>query len=395
MGKYNFDKIIERRGTSSLKYDFGPERMGRDDLMPLWVADMDFALPDEILDVIRERVDHGIFGYTDPDAAYFEAVKGWFGRHYGWRPENEWITVTPGVVYAIAVAVRAFTKPGDSVIIQEPVYYPFRETIEMNGRRCISSDLVLRSGRYEIDFEDFERKIADNDVKAFILCSPHNPAGRVWSREELQRLCGICIAHNVIVIDDEIHCDFIYPGHEFVPLASLGEKYLNNAVVATSPSKTFNIAGLQVANTIIADEKLRRTFRFENAAGGYSQGNAVGMTACRAVYESGDQWLSELIDYLAENVDLVRKFVRERLPGITLIEPEGTYLLWLDCSGAAEDYEDLRHLVVDEARLWLDDGIIFGKKTEMFERINIACPRKILVTALSRLEDAVEARAAG
>ena len=392
MGKYNFDKIIDRHGTSSLKYDFQKERQGREDLLPLWVADMDFALPDEVLEDIHKRVDHGIFGYTDPKDDYFDALKGWYKRRQNLDIAKESVTVTPGIVYAIAVAVRAYTDEGDSVIIQEPVYYPFRETIELNKRKAVNNQLVYNKdkNKYEIDFVDFEKKITDNKVKLFLLCSPHNPVGRVWTKEELTKLTDICIKHDVIIFADEIHSDFIYEGYEHTPLLSLGKEVTDRTVMGVSPSKTFNIAGLQVANVIIPNEELRRKFRYQNDAAGYSQGSLLGMTALISCYNKGEQWFDELKEYLAGNIDYIRSFLKENLPEVTLIEPEGTYLIWLDFSAVTEDYRQLKKIIVEDAKLWLDPGIIFGRQTALFERINVACPRAILELAMNRILAAVK-----
>lgn len=393
VARYDFDRVVERRGTGSLKYDWGMQRVGRDDLLPLWVADMDFPLPDEILDDIKRRVDHGIFGYTEPADGYYDAMEAWFARHYGWRPEREWNTVTPGVVYALAVSVQAFTEPGDAVLVQEPVYYPFRETIELNGRRCVSSDLVERDGRYEVDFDDFERMVAESGARLFLLCSPHNPVGRVWTRDELERMARICERHGVQVVADEIHCDFIRPGVTFTPYALLSPELASRAVYCTSASKTFNTAALQTANIIIPDPGVRAAFRRQNAADGYSQANALGLAATEACWRRGEEWHEQLLAYLWGNLDCLRRFLREQLPQVRLVEPEGTYLMWMDFSRAARDYDDLHRLVQDEARLWLDEGVIFGKKNEMFERINIACPRSTLERALRQLKDALDRRA--
>lgn len=390
MGRYDFDRIIERKGTSCLKYDFAKARLGRDDLLPMWVADMDFALPEEILSPIKERVDHGIFGYTEPDDEYYEVLEKWFSDHYGWEIKRSWNTVTPGVVYALAVAVKAFTNEGDAVLIQKSVYYPFQEVIEDNDRKCVSNDLKEVNGRYEIDFEDLETKIVSENVKLFILCSPHNPVGRVWSEEELKKMGDICLRHGVIVAADEIHCDFILTERDFTSYARLGEKYTSSAIICTSPSKTFNMAGLQVANIIIPDEKLRRVFRKANAASGYSQGNILGLTAAKAAYNNGGEWLKELLEYLKGNIDYFRGFLKENIPEARLIEPEGTYLLWVDFSQLVQDPVVLKKLIRDEAKLWLDDGDIFGKKTALFERFNIACPRSTVEEALHRLKSAVD-----
>ena len=390
MGKYNFDEIIDRRGTSSLKFDFGPERMGRDDLLPLWVADMDFKLPDEILDDIKERVSHGIFGYTDPKDNYKAALKNWFEKRHGFEIEDDWNTIEPGMVHSISLAIRAFTKPGDAVLIQQPVYYPFMESIVLNKRKLVNNQLIYKDGHYEIDFEDFEKKIISEDVKMFILCSPHNPVGRVWTREELQKIAVICLKRNVYVFSDEIHSDFVYSGHKHVSYITLGEKYWKKLILGTAPSKTFNIAGLQLANIIIPDEETRKIFKRENEAAGYSQGNVLAMTALISAYTKGEEWLDELILYLEGNINYLRSFLKEKLPKVKLVEPEGTYLVWLDFSEITNNPKELERLIVDEAKLWLDSGAIFGKETALFERINIACPRAVLEQALWQLCKAVD-----
>ena len=389
MGKYNFDEIHDRRNTSSIKWDFGLERMGRDDLLPLWVADMDFKLPDEVIADIVKRAEQGIFGYTDPRESYLGPVKDWYKRRHGMDVKSEEITVVPGVVYAIALAVRAYTNPGDAIIIQQPVYYPFASSITQNGRKLVNNQLVYKDGRYEIDFEDFEKKITENDVKMFIFCSPHNPAGRVWKKEEVMRLAEICKRHDVYVFSDEIHSDFIFKGHKHTSFLTLPDEYKEKLIVGTSASKTFNLAGLQVSNIFIPNEDTRKRFRKENGAAGYEQPNVLGMVATRSVYEKGEQWLDELLEYLEGNVSYVRDFLKENLPQVKLIEPEGTYLVWLDFSEVTDDYKELEKIIVDKAHLWLDAGIIFGRESALFERINIACPRQIVVQAMEQLKEAL------
>ncbi len=389
MGKYNFDEIHDRRNTSSIKWDFGLERMGRDDLLPLWVADMDFKLPDEVIADIVKRAEQGIFGYTDPRESYLGPVKDWYKRRHGIDVKSEEITVVPGVVYAIALAVRAYTNPGDAIIIQQPVYYPFASSITQNGRKLVNNQLVYKDGRYEIDFEDFEKKIKENDVKMFIFCSPHNPAGRVWKKEEVMRLAEICKRHDVYVFADEIHSDFVFKGHKHTSFLTLPDEYKEKLIVGTSASKTFNLAGLQVSNIFIPNEDTRKLFRKENGAAGYEQPNVLGMVATRSVYEKGEQWLDELIEYLEGNVSYVRDFLKENLPQVKLIEPEGTYLIWLDFSEVTNDYNELEDIIVDKAHLWLDAGIIFGRESALFERINIACPRQIVVQAMEQLKEAL------
>ena len=389
MKHYDFDVIHDRRNTNCLKWDFGLEQKGREDLLPLWVADMDFRLPEEVLREIETRVQNGIFGYTNIGEEYRETVRDWFRRRHGFTMNGNDIVITPGVVYAIAVAIRAFTKTGDAVLVQQPVYYPFMQMIKKNGRRVINNQLLYREGRYEIDFEDFEKKIREHNVKLFLLCSPHNPVGRVWTKEELMRLAEICRRYDVYVFSDEIHADFVYPGFHHTSFYSLGEAYTRKLILGTSPSKTFNMAGLQISNIIIPDPDTRLAFRQENSTTGYSLPNVMGMTATMAAYQHGEPWLEELLEYLQGNLAYLREFFREKLPQIKLVEPEGTYLVWLDFSGVSDNHKELEKILTDRAKLWLDPGIIFGRETNLFERINIACPRPILEEAMRRLEEAV------
>jgi len=386
----NFDEIIDRRNTNSLKYDFGMERKHRDDLLPLWIADMDFRLPEEIISDIQTAVAHGIFGYSESKESYFIPLHDWFQNHFNWDVKKEWLTKTPGVVYAIALAIKAFTKEGEAVIIQQPVYYPFSECINDNNRRLINNQLIYENGKYSINFEDFEQKIINEDVKLFLLCNPQNPTGRVFTKEELTRLGEICLKHNVIVLSDEIHCDFTYPGHPHTVFASISEEFANNSIICTSPSKTFNMAGMQTSNIFIPNKTIRDLFLHEFDASGYSQLTTLGLVACQSAYTNGYEWLNELKTYLKGNLDYVRTFINENLPEIKLVEPEGTYLIWLDCSELGVSYKELEKIIIDKAKLWLDGGIIFGKATSLFERINIACPRSVLVQALTNLEQAIK-----
>ena len=390
MGKYDFDAVVNRHGTSCLKYDFGMQRKGRTDLLPLWVADMDFKLPDEILADFHKRIDHGIFGYTDPDQEYYAALDGWFSRRHGYHIDPKTVTVGCGVVYGLATGVKAFTQPGDAILIQQPVYYPFREVIEDNGRKFINNQLIYKNGKYSIDFADFEEKIVANKVKVFILCNPHNPVGRVWSKEELEKMGDICLKHNVVIMDDEIHCDFVFPGHKFTSFMTLDAKYQENLVLYNSPSKTFNVAGLQPANIIIKNEKLRTMYRKANAASGYSQGNIMGMIAVKSVYTKGAAWVDELVKYITGNMEYVRAFVKKNLPKAYFVEPEGTYLIWIDFSGYGFTSTELEHVMVDEAKLWLDSGKVFGPATEQFERFNLACPRSTVEQAMKQLKAALD-----
>ncbi len=387
----NFDEVIDRKNTDCLKYDFAVRRGRPADVLPLWVADMDFRTSSRILDAITERTAHGIFGYTETGEQYFEAVSGWLMRRHKMEVRPEWLVKTPGVVFAIAMAVKAFTEEGDAVLIQQPVYYPFSEVIADNKRVVVSSDLVLSAdGKYRMDFDDIEKKVREHHVKLFLLCSPHNPVGRVWTSEELTRLGQICLDNGVIVVSDEIHADFVYDGYRHQPFAGLSRELENITVTCTSPGKTFNLAGLQVSNIFIANRGLRDRFRRQIAAAGYSQLGTLGLTACEAAYRYGEEWYQALMNYLKGNLDFLRDYLRERLPIIRMIEPEGTYLVWLDFRGLRLNLQELQELIVHRAGLWLDDGAIFGRTGEGFQRINTATSRSVLRQALERLEHAIQ-----
>ena len=386
--RFDFDEIIDRRNTCSIKYDFARERGMPEGLIPLWVADMDFRTPPEVVEALVSSSQHGIFGYTDVKPDYADTLVRWFSRRFNWTVDPAWLVKTPGVVFAVANAIRAFSKPGDAVLIQQPVYYPFAHMIELNERVTVNSPLRYENGAYGIDFDDFEQKIVQNKVRLFILCSPHNPVGRVWTIDELERMGEICLRHGVLIVSDEIHADFVYPGFRHYILANRSAALRDITITCTAPSKTFNLAGLQVSNIFIADPELRKAFRQEIARSGYSQLNTLGLCACQAAYEHGEPWLEELILYLKGNLDYARQFLSERLPRIRLVEPEGTYLLWLDFKALFETEESRQRFIVDKAGLWLDQGTMFGEDGRGFERVNIACPRSVLHQALVRLEKA-------
>ena len=389
MTKYNFDEVIDRHNPACLKYDFAIQRGRPADVLPLWVADMDFPIAREIQDALINRCQHAVFGYSESDDAYFAAVHDWYAKHFNWETKQEWLTKTPGIVFALAMAVKAFTKPGEAVLINQPVYYPFTEVIKDNKRELINSPLVLKDGNYSIDFVDLEAKIIKHDVKLMLLCSPHNPVGRVWSAEELQKIGDICLAHNVIIVSDEIHSDFVWGKNKHTVFASLGEKYAQNCMVCTAPSKTFNIAGLQVSNIFIPNEDLRNSFRHEVAAAGYSQVNTLGLVACEAAYRYGEDWLTQVKTYIEANIRFVDAYLKNNLPQIRLLAPQGTYLIWLDCSALGFTAEDREQWLWHKAKLWLDGGGIFGPEGQAFERINVACPRSTLLQALKQLKKAV------
>ena len=381
---YNFDQIIDRRKTECSKFDGAASRGKPADILPLWVADMDFPAPDCVLDALRARVSHGIFGYTEPDSSYFDALAAWFTSRFGYEFDSTWITLTPGVVYAICAAISAYTHPGDAILIQEPVYYPFRESVLLNERRLVVNELRLEGDAYVIDFSDFERQIVENDVKLFILCSPHNPGGRVWLADELREMVRICVKYDVLILSDEIHCDFVFPGHKHLCLPALLPEEQANMILLTAPSKTFNLAGLQISNVFISDSTLRRVFRREVSKSGYAQANSLGIVACRAAYLGGSDWLDALLIYLKNNMTFIDQFLKKHLPAVRLIPSQGTYLAWLDCRelGLASDVLD--HKLVHEAGLWLSRGDTFGSAGAGFTRINAACPRAVLETCMER-----------
>ena len=385
MDAYNFDEVIDRKGTNCLKYDFAGDRGYPEGVLPFWVADMDFRTAPPVIEELERRVQHGIFGYTDPGADYRAAVWNWMKTQHDWTPAVGSLTITPGVVFALGMAVQSFTAPGDAVLIQQPVYYPFSSIILGNDRQLVNSPLVLKDGHYEIDFVDFEQKITSKNVKLFLLCNPHNPAGRVYTRDELQKMATICLQHGVTIVADEIHNDFIRKGYEHTVLASLGNDIAQHVVTCTAPSKTFNLAGLQISNIFIENESMRQKFRATIDHAGYSQPNALGMFAAQAAYEKGLPWLEALRDYLEQNYQKTKAFLAQHLPKVTLIEPEGTYLLWLDFRAYGLSAKELDHLIVHEANLWLDSGHIFGKDGEGFERLNIACPWATLEQGLKQL----------
>ena len=382
---FDFDTIIERHGTSCLKYDFAAARGHRPDSLPFWVADMDFPAPPAVIEELVLRSRHGIFGYTDADSSYRETLRTWFRSRHHWEPAANSLIFTPGVVFAICAAIRALTRPGDAVLIQQPVYYPFSEAIRSNGRRLINSPLMLRGSHYEIDFADFEQKIKENDVKLFLLCSPQNPTGRVWTRDELLRLGSICRQYDVYIVADEIHHEFVCPAFQHTVFASLSAELAANTITCTAPSKSFNLAGLQLSNIFIEEPSLRRRFRKEVGAAGYSQPNALGMFACEAAYTHGGAWLDALRAYLEQNLQRTKDFLRRELPAVHLIEPEGTYLLWLDFRAYGLSDETLDRLIREEAGLWLDNGPVFGPEGQGFQRLNSACPWQTLERGLQQL----------
>ena len=386
----DFDRIIDRKNTRCLKYDFAVKRGMPEDVLPLWVADMDFETSSYIEDALTERVKEGIFGYSDVQTPYFEIIRDWMIRHHDWEPQEKWLIKTPGVVFALAMAVKAYTDPGDKVLLQQPVYYPFSEVITDNGREVVSNDLVLtEDGTYKIDFADFEQKIIANGIKLFLLCSPHNPVGRVWTKEELEKIGDICVKHGVTVVSDEIHNDFIWEGTHTV-FAGIKKEFADISVTCTSPSKTFNLASMLISNIFIPNQILRRKFCKEMDRAGISQLSVLGLVATEAAYAHGDEWYAAMKNYVRDNIAFARAYVEENLPGVRMIDTQGTYLIWLDFRQTGLTVEQLDHKIIYEAGLWLDSGKIFGKTGEGFERINVACPRAVLQEALDRIRGILE-----
>ena len=390
MVTYDFDEVIDRRNTDCLKYDFAVQRGRPKDVLPFWVADMDFSIAQEIEDALVKRCQHGIFGYSEATDGYFAALQNWYLKHFNWQVQRPWLIKTPGVVFALAMAVKAFTEPGDGVLVQQPVYYPFTEVIRDNDREVVNAPLALVNGHYEIDFADLEQKLANPKVKLMFLCSPHNPVGRVWTKEELLKVGDSCLKYNVITVSDEIHSDFVWDDNTHTPFATLGEEYQQNCIVCTAPSKTFNLAGLQVSNIFIPNQKLRRAFRKQIDAAGYSQLNTLGLVACQAAYAYGEEWLTQVKAYIRSNITFVDDYLKQNLPQIKMLPIEGTYLVWLDCSALGMTADEREQWLWHEAKLWLDGGGIFGKEGEAFERINVACPRATLLQGLEQLKAAVE-----
>ena len=383
--KYNFDQIIDRHNTDCLKYDFAKEWGYPEDVLSLWVADMDFPTATPVIEALKAQAEKGIYGYSDSKEDYFQAGSGWYERHFGWKPEKEWLVKTPGVVFALAMCVRSFTQPGDGVLIQRPVYGPFTRVVTDNGRKLVNCPLVLEQGKYRMDFAGLEKAFASGEVKLMLLCSPHNPVGRVWDEEELRRLEELALAHHVIVVSDEIHSDFVWDGKKHHVLMGLDPAYQENVVVCTAPSKTFNLAGLQCSNIFIANETLRKQFNREMAGVGYGLLNAAGLTACKAAYQYGEEWLDQLKAYIRGNIAFLEDYCAAHMPGVCVIHPEGTYLVWMDFRALGLSQKELDQRIGQSAGVWLDTGTMFGNEGEGFQRVNTACPRSILEQALERL----------
>ena len=385
--KYDFDKTIDRRATNSYKWDSAPEGV-----LPMWVADMDFRTAPAIIDALQKRVAHGIFGYTRVPDAYYDAVTSWFSRRHGWDIDREWIIYPSGVVPAVSAVIKALTVPGDKVIVQTPVYNCFFSSIRNNGCEIVSNPLRRTADTYEMDFDALERCAADPRTKVMLLCNPHNPAGRVWTPDELTRLGNICLRNGVTVVADEIHCELVYQGFKYTPFASLSDAFLHRSVTCVSPSKAFNIAGLQIANIVAFDNDLRSRIDKAININEVCDVNPFGVAATIAAYNEGEEWLNQLVDYLHGNYEAMAEFCRRELPEFPITRLEGTYLVWMDCSSLGMSSDALEHALLDDARLWLNAGTMYGAEGEGYMRWNIACPRSVMLDGLNRFLNFVRSR---
>jgi cystathionine beta-lyase len=386
---YNFDEVVNREGTNSVKYDLRKLVFRNESVIPMWVADMDFRTPDFIIDSIQKRLEHDILGYSIVPRSYHDSIIQWNLRRHKWSIKPGWISFSPGVVPALSLLIMTYTKPGDGVIIQPPVYFPFFSVIKNHSRRLITNPLKYENGFYSMDLDDLEAKI-DKSTKMLFLCSPHNPGGNVWSPEVLKRLSEICLKHHILVVSDEIHADLIYPGFRHTPTAGLSDEIAANTITCMSPSKTFNLAGLSTAYLIISNEKLREQYEKVLDLVHVGAGNIFGFTAAEAAYTFGDEWLHQLMDYLAGNLKFLREFISLRIPSIRVVAPQATYLVWLDCQRLNMNDEQLKSFMINEAGLGMNDGPQFGAEGAGFQRINIGCPRETLHQALIKLSVAIE-----
>ena len=385
---YDFDRAVDRRDTHSLKWDYCKQTFGLDDVIPMWVADMDFPAPDAVVEAIEARAHHPIYGYVSVPDSFWGAAAEWLTQRHGWSVEPGWFSRSPGVVPALSMCVNAFTQPGDKVVVQTPVYYPFYWAVENNGRRIVRNPLRLSGTRYEMDLDALEASI-DARTRMIILCSPHNPVGRVWTREELERLGEICVRHDLLVLSDEVHMDLVYQGHRHVPFASLSPQLAERTITCVAPSKTFNVAGLSTSLVVTKSPSLLARYNAQLTASGLGIAALFGVVGLEAAYRQGGPWLDELLPYLEGNRDLVERFIRERIPSLGFIRPEGTYLALIDCRQLGMDQRSLDDFFLRVARVYFDTGTLFGEECRGFQRINFACRRATLVEALERIERAV------
>ncbi|MFR9166625.1 MAG: MalY/PatB family protein [Dysgonomonas sp.] len=381
--KYDFDKIIPRRGSNSYKWDTAES----DDILPMWVADMDFRTATPIIEALHRRVEHGIFGYTKVPQAYYDATIGWFQRRHNFAIDKDWILFTSGVVPALSAIIKALTQSGDKVLVQSPVYNCFFSSIRNDECEMVSNDLVYQHGTYSIDFDDLEKKTADPKVKLLLLCNPHNPVGRCWTRYELTRIGEMCLRNNVMVVSDEIHCDLVYESHTHIPFTSISEKFLQNSVTCIAPTKTFNLAGIQVANIVAADEGIRKKIDKALNINEVCEINTFAIEALIAAYNEGEEWLEQLKVYLYDNYNYLKEFFRKYLLLLPVLPLEATYLVWVDCSALGMTSKEIVDKLLLEEKLWVNEGTMYGTAGEGFIRINIACPRQLLTEGLERIKN--------
>lgn len=389
--EYNFDEHVDRKNTASYKYDLRGDFFGREDIIPMWVADMDFKTPSFIIEAIKSRLDHEILGYTFRHDSFYESIANWIKRRHGWDVKKEWISFSPGIVPALNLAVLAFTEPGDKIIVQKPVYFPFFPAIESHGRILVNNPLIYKRGRYDMDFEDLIQKI-DRRVKMMMLCSPHNPTGNVWRYDDLKKLTEICLEKNILIISDEIHSDLVFKGNRHIPTASLSPEAAEITFTCVAPSKTFNLAGLSTSAVIASNKTLKERYDKILEDIHVGGGNVFGFEALEAAYNNGEKWLDALMEYLEGNLRYLIKYLDENISRIKPVIPEATYMVWLDCRELGLDDKELRKFMIHEAGLGLSDGIIFGMEGSGFQRINIGCPKSVLIKALRRLKNAVVQR---
>ncbi len=387
MKKYNFDKIIDRKNTDSIKYDATEKFWGVKDAMPLWVADMDFETPDFIIDALKKRLEHPVLGYSFKSDEHFNSIASWMKRRHGFEVNPKEISGSPGVVAGLSMAIQEFTNPGDKIIIQPPVYFPFARSIKNAGRQVVNNPLKVANGKMQMDFEDLEKKI-DKDTKMILLCNPHNPGGRAWTKEELGRIDRLAQKHNLLVVSDEIHADILLNGNKYTPYASVSEYAAQNSITFGAPSKTFNIPGLATSFMIAKNPEIKE--RYDRILNRYhlAKGNLPGNVALTAAYTHGDEWLDELLEYLKENVDFTEEFFKKELPSIKVYRPEASFLVWLDARGLGLDDEQLKDFFFNEAGVLLNPGYTFGPGGEGFMRMNIALPRAQLEKALKKIKEA-------
>lgn len=385
MAEIEFNHVYDRSKTASVKWEMNKLVYGKDDLLPMWVADMDFKPPTQVIEAIKNRVDHGIFGYTFIPPSTGEAISDWLDHRHQWQINPAWLQYSPGVVPSISIVIRALTKPGDKVLLQSPVYTPFFDMVKRNDREVVNSQLVLKEGRYEIDFADFERQLQEG-VKLFLLCNPHNPGGRVWSEAELVKIGELCLKYNCVILADEIHSDLVFKPTRHIPIASISKELEQQVVTLIAPTKTFNIAGLQASALVTANPKFRTSIgEVMHAQGAFSL-NVFGIVGMETAYRYGEEWLEALLEYLSENTAIAKRYIEENIPNLSVIEPEGTYLLWIDCRALGLSDEEIKTRLLTIGKLALEPGPKYGPGGEGFVRMNLACPQELVLEGLKRLK---------